>query len=113
MWQRLEDEHVKDQCRSATFENAWGAKLSYAVNFKTSAIKQVEKLPKPLANKLMAKAAELANNPRPAGSVKLAAPGNIWRIRVGDYRIVYWIDDKGRRVDIRIVAHRREVYRLF
>jgi len=43
--------------------------------------------------------------------VKLSGPAGLWRIRVGDYRMVYFIDDAGQTVDIRIVAHRREVYR--
>jgi mRNA interferase RelE/StbE len=43
--------------------------------------------------------------------VKLAGTSGLWRVRVGDYRMVYLVDDQHRAVDIRIVAHRREVYR--
>lgn len=87
------------------------AEQAYAVSFKTSALKQIENLSKPLARKSMAKATSLGAIPRPPGCVKLAGTGNFWRVRVGDYRIVYLIDDPARSVDIRIVAHRREVYR--
>ncbi len=54
---------------------------------------------------------KLANNPRPSGSVKLAGGSNLYRIRIGDYRVVYRIDDAHQLVEITIVAHRREVYR--
>jgi len=53
----------------------------------------------------------LATNPRPSGAVKLAGSAGFWRIRVGDYRVVYHIDDTSQIVDIRIVAHCRDVYR--
>ena len=53
---------------------------------------------------------DLARGARHPGR-KLQGAGNLWRVRVGDYRIVYAIDDDGQTVDVRIVAHRREVYR--
>jgi len=85
--------------------------MAYAVSFKASALKQLEKLPKSIAIKAVSKASALADNPRPPGCVKLAGAGNLWRVRSGDYRIVYSIDDTGQAVEVRIVAHRREVYR--
>ena len=53
----------------------------------------------------------LANNPRPPGCVKLSGPSQLWRIRSGDYRIVYEILDQQLVVVVVIIAHRREVYR--
>jgi mRNA interferase RelE/StbE len=85
--------------------------MAYVISFKASALKQVEKLPKSVANRVLAKANRLADDPRPSGCVKLSGAGNLWRMRVGDYRIVYAIDDAVETVDVRIVAHRREVYR--
>lgn len=85
--------------------------MAYAVSLKASAVKQVERLARPIAARILAKTANLATDPRPPGCVKLAGGGNLWRVRVGDYRIVYVIGDDNRRVEIRIVAHRREVYR--
>jgi mRNA interferase RelE/StbE len=52
----------------------------------------------------------LADDPRPPGCTRLRGRTD-WRIRVGDYRIVYGIDDERRVVEILHVAHRREVYR--
>lgn len=53
----------------------------------------------------------LTKNPRPAGSRKLTGTESDWRIRVGDYRIIYEIADEVRIVRIHRVRHRREVYR--
>ena len=85
--------------------------MAYTVTFKASALKQTEKLPGTVAPRIVAKAASLAHDPRPPGCVKLAGGANLWRVRVGEHRIVYAIDDKAETVDVRIVAHRREVYR--
>ena len=85
--------------------------MSYQVTFKASADKAFDKLPRPVQSRLLEKAVALAANPRPPGAVKLSGPAGLWRIRVGDYRMVYFIDDTRQTVDIRIVAHRREVYR--
>lgn len=85
--------------------------MAYAVAFKSSAVKQVRKLPKPIVERILAKTTSLGQEPRPPGCVRLAGGSNLWRIRVGDYRVVYAIDDENKRVDVRIVAHRREVYR--
>ncbi len=53
----------------------------------------------------------LAEHPRPAGCVKLKGSRDGYRIRVGDYRILYDVDDQGLVVTVADVAHRREVYR--
>ena len=53
----------------------------------------------------------LAQEPRSSGSRKLQGEQNLWRIRIGDYRVIYSIDDRERIVDIVRIRHRREVYR--
>jgi mRNA interferase RelE/StbE len=53
----------------------------------------------------------LAENPRPAGCRKIAGSESDWRIRVGDYRVIYEIDDGAEAVRVMRVRHRREVYR--
>jgi mRNA interferase RelE/StbE len=53
---------------------------------------------------------ELANDPRPAGAKRLAGQ-EAWRLRVGEYRVVYCIEDKQLVVGVVRTAHRREVYR--
>ena len=83
----------------------------YAVTFRDSAAKSIRKLPRDLQRRVTAAAEGLSQNPRPAGSVKQTGYRDLHRIRVGDWRIVYVIDDASRTVDVRIVAHRREVYR--
>ncbi len=52
----------------------------------------------------------LAGNPRPAGCKKLKGYKDQWRIRVGDWRVVYIIDDATKVVSVTRIAHRREVY---
>ena len=54
---------------------------------------------------------ELASQPRPPGSEKLFGPEDLYRIRVGDYRIVYQIRDEELLVSVLKIGHRREVYR--
>jgi len=85
--------------------------MPYAVTFKASALKQLEKLSRPLARRLFTRASALGDHPRAPGHVKLAGAANLYRVRVGDYRIVYAIDDNAKVIDVRIVAHRRDVYR--
>ncbi|MCX5838247.1 MAG: type II toxin-antitoxin system RelE/ParE family toxin [Deltaproteobacteria bacterium] len=53
----------------------------------------------------------LAEQARPAGSRKIGGSEHDWRIRVGTYRVIYEIDEKGKTVKILRVRHRREVYR--
>jgi mRNA interferase RelE/StbE len=53
----------------------------------------------------------LENDPRPPGCQKLKGNDDLYRIRVGDYRIVYSVDDDGRIIIVLVAAHRRDVYR--
>jgi mRNA interferase RelE/StbE len=85
--------------------------MAYAVSFRASADKALDKLPAIIQKRVIEKSAALADDPRPSGAVKLAGASSLWRIRIGDYRVVYFVDDTHRIVDIRIIAHRREVYR--
>jgi mRNA interferase RelE/StbE len=85
--------------------------MAYHVTFKSSADKSLDKLPKPVQKRVITKVAALAQDPRPPGCTKLSGAENLWRVRVGDWRIVYVIDDAAMIVDVRIIAHRREVYR--
>lgn len=83
----------------------------YAITFARSARKELEALDAALVNRLFPKIEALAQEPRPSGCVKLAGEENLWRIRVGEYRVVYVIDDKQKVVDIIAVRHRRDAYR--
>jgi mRNA interferase RelE/StbE len=83
----------------------------YSVTFARPARKELERLNSPLVGRLVRKIEELSTEPRPFGCRKLAGEENLWRVRVGDYRIVYSIYDNERIVDIVRIRHRSEAYR--
>ena len=83
----------------------------YQVLLARSAEKDLSKVPSEVHGRLIAAIQGLGNNPRPAGSRKLAGTKSDWRIRVGDYRVIYEITDSVRIVFINRVRHRREAYR--
>ncbi len=82
----------------------------YEITVSKSALKELQKLPKEANNKIIPSISKLANNPRPTGSKKLKGSNSNWRIRVGNYRIIYAIDDEILIVDIRKIGHRRDIY---
>jgi len=81
----------------------------YKITIKKSAAKELQDIPKKDLRKIVKRIQSLALNPRPTGSQKLSARQQ-YRIRQGDYRIVYSIDDKELLVDIVKIGHRREIY---
>jgi mRNA interferase RelE/StbE len=84
----------------------------YRLVIKTSAVKELEKIePRTLRRRLVAAIQALAADPRSLGCEKLAGAVAAYRVRQGDYRTVYTIDDKARVVLVVKVGHRREVYR--
>jgi len=82
----------------------------YNLTIKKSAAKELVDIPKKDLVKIIKRIKSLSVNPRPTGSQKLSAREQ-YRVRQGDYRIVYSIDDKELLVDIVKIGHRREVYR--
>jgi mRNA interferase RelE/StbE len=82
----------------------------YSLEIKHSAQKELDSLDDAVFKRVDRKILALANNPRPAGCKKLRGYRDQWRIRVGDWRIVYFIDDAAKLVTVMRVAHRREVY---
>jgi mRNA interferase RelE/StbE len=83
----------------------------YEIRFSRAAIKEADKLIRQVAERVAPAIEELADNPRPMGCQKLQGEEDLWRIRVGDYRIIYQVDTGGRIVYIRRIRHRREAYR--
>lgn len=83
----------------------------YSVTFARSARKELENLPDAVVDKILARVEQLATTPRPRGCRKLQGEKDLWRIRVGEYRVVYAIDDRRRTIDVVIVRHRRDAYR--
>jgi mRNA interferase RelE/StbE len=53
----------------------------------------------------------LTREPRPSGCKKLEVTDNLWRIRIGDWRVVYSVDDTASLVEVSVIRHRREAYR--
>lgn len=84
--------------------------MTYQVQFTTAASRQVKKLPRPARDKVLAAIATLAHDPRPHGSRKLTGEENAWRVRVGDYRVIYDVVDQLLEITVVRAAHRREVY---
>ena len=82
----------------------------YKVVITTSIQKYLNKLPDALADKLENAMIKLEENPRPNGSEKMSVK-SAYRFRVGDYRIIYTIEDKILLVTVIDAGHRREVYR--
>ena len=84
---------------------------SYKVILKPSVEKDLRSLPQSLAVRVFGYIEALQDDPFPRGVRKLSAADELYRVRVGDYRIVYAVDNDGRRVIVYYVRHRRDVYR--
>lgn len=86
---------------------------AYDVKINRSAQKAIDGLPLRTKEQVGAAIDALSGEPRPRGTTKLRVEVDTYRIRVGNYRIVYEVDDVARLVDVRTVAHRSIVYRGF
>lgn len=84
---------------------------SYRVVLKPSVEKDLRSLPKATIQRILARIEALAEEPLPRQSAKLTGAENLYRLRVGDYRIVYGVDSKEVTVVVHYVRHRREAYR--
>lgn len=84
----------------------------YSVSIKPSAGKELEAIgAKTDRQRIVARIQGLASDPRPRGSEKLAGFSDRYRVRQGDYRVIYLIDDEAGQVTIYKIGHRKEVYR--
>lgn len=84
--------------------------MTYEVEFTTAAARQVKKLSRPARDRVLHAIEDLGEDPRPHGSKKLVGEQTAWRIRVGDYRVIYDVFDAELVVTVVRAAHRREVY---
>jgi len=82
----------------------------YELRFRASVTKDLKALPNTDVRRILAKIESLRDDPRPPGSEKLSGQ-EAYRVRQGDYRIVYSIFDRALVVEIVKVGHRRNVYR--
>jgi mRNA interferase RelE/StbE len=83
----------------------------YSITFARTARKELESLDVSVINRIFPKIESLSGNPRPHTCVKLKGGRNLWRIRIGVYRIIYTINDDKKLVDIITVRHRKDAYR--
>lgn len=83
----------------------------YRVEWLPSAARAFRKLVTETQRRVAPQVNDLSENPRPPGAKKLTGAGSLYRIRVGDYRIVYEVNDREHVVTVAIVGHRSDVYR--
>ena len=85
--------------------------MPYRIELSKPAVRQFEKLSKAVQTRLKPRIDGLAHDPRPQGVKKLVGEDELYRLRVGDYRIIYQIQDKVLLVLVMRVGNRKEVYR--
>ena len=83
----------------------------YEVVVSKSAEKKLASLPKNIIEKIVPVLILLEENPRPIGCKKLKGYTNLWRLRIGNYRVIYSIEDVIKLVDIREIGHRKDIYK--
>ena len=79
---------------------------------KKAAQRDIKSRDRPVQKRIRARLTQLASEPRPAGAELLTGLADVWRVRVGDHRIVYTVKDDVLLVLVLRVGHRREVYKL-
>ncbi len=85
--------------------------MKYSVEISRSAARDLRKVPEPYHTKIVGALQALENEPRPHGCKKLLGGFDLYRIRVGVYRVIYEITDKIKLVVIERIADRKDVYR--
>lgn len=85
--------------------------MPYLIDFRPSALKAYNNLPRLERRRIERAIDALANHPRPTGARKLVAELNLWRIRVGSYRVIYQIEDDRLLILVVKIGHRKDVYR--
>ena len=83
----------------------------YRITFARTARKELEKLEVEIVTRIWDSILQLGNEPKPEGVKKLKGVENHYRIRIGDYRAIYMINDSEKIVDIIAIRHRRDAYR--
>ena len=83
----------------------------YSVQIEKPAWDELMAVPEKMRERLFTALENLESEPRPSGVVKLAGAEDLYRIRVGDYRILYSVEDQVKIVLVEKVGHRRDVYR--
>ncbi len=85
--------------------------MIFKISIRKQALKELERFPAYINRKILKEIDSLAFNPRPRGCKKLKGEfETLWRIRSGDYRIIYSVEDKIKIIDVRHVGHRKNIY---
>ena len=84
---------------------------NYTLELTRSAEKELDALPKKILAKIAEQLDELEENPGPVVYIQLKGSDKLFRVRVGDYRVIYAIDDEEKIVDVRAIANRKDAYR--
>ncbi len=85
--------------------------MTYRVEMAPAAVRQLRKLDPAARRRVQAAVELLAADPRPSGAKKLVGGAGEWRVRTGDFRVVYEIHDQVLVVLVVALGHRREIYR--
>ena len=85
--------------------------MAYAVFLKPAALRELRKLPKDIRRRVAARIDALVGDPRPVGVERLQGEADLYRVRVGDYRIAYQVESKALVMLVVRIGHRRDVYR--
>ncbi len=83
----------------------------YSLIISNKAVKQSSKIPKPIKEKVDERIKKLSDNPFPPDCEKLKSSKSSYRIRQGEYRIIYTVDEINIRVLVSAIGHRKDVYR--
>jgi mRNA interferase RelE/StbE len=85
--------------------------VTYEINWKPRALRDLRKLDQSVVRRILPAVSRLAHDPRPPGVVALAGQQGLLRLRIGDYRVIYSVEDARLVVVVVEVGHRREIYR--
>jgi mRNA interferase RelE/StbE len=91
------------------FPNGCG-RMEYKITFHPAALRALKKLPLKVVHQMNPHLVDLSKEPRPPGCKKLKGNSGFWRVRVGDYRIVYQIDDGQLIILVIAIGHRKDIY---
>lgn len=84
---------------------------TYSVSFTSGALKELARLDRAAQVRVLKATKLLATHQRPPAAKRLKSPRELWRIRVGDHRVIYAIDDDQHAVTVARIGHRSSVYR--
>ncbi|MGO9272443.1 MAG: type II toxin-antitoxin system RelE family toxin [Terriglobia bacterium] len=82
----------------------------FKVSITSSAERDLKRLDRPIKNRIVSAILALASDPRPPGCLKIKSEEGVWRIRVGDWRVGYRVDDSASEVIVLKIAHRSDFY---